>query len=178
MDARTAWAAAHRLNRIAEADPGYDFNRTLTRSGRNPTAYGHVNPTRDEAVRIACSADPRAISHLSRFQAPAFVSRLRAQFQHDNPRMYEIVGNRKVDAGHANRRFALRNLSTSLLYARTSMKGYMWDFDTFGYRLLDAKAQRMAAEHKSRAAETEMLAMAARCVTATERGVAAMRVAA
>lgn len=174
MNAKTTFRHARHLWRLADADPGYSFDNRVTRSGRNPLAHGHVNPTRDRAVAEAYKLDPRCAALLLRRMEAPMDSTLRARFHADNPRMKEVVGGKWVDAGHPHRRHALAQLRAGLLTFRSAMKGRLYPFAT-GYGLLDAKAKRIAATSASHEAQAKMLAVAEECVSATNSAVAAWR---
>lgn len=167
-NAKAIFLNARRLYRMADADTGYSFDNRITRSGRNPLAHGHVNPTRDRAVAEAHNLDPLCVRFLSRRMDIPMVSALRAKFTADNPRMVDVVNGKWVDAGFPHRRHALAQLRNGLLYGRGAMKGHLYPYPT-GYGLLDAKARRIAATITSRAAQTEMLGMAQRCVNRVDQ---------
>lgn len=173
MDAKTTFREARHLYRLADASEGYSFDNRITRSGRNPMAYGHVNPIRDHAVALASNANPRAISFLSRREEAPLESCLRARFHASNPRMREVVGGKWVDAGYPNRRHALAQLGFACLSYRGANRRHLYGFNTNGYRLLDAQAKRIAATRASREAEARMLDMAQRCVNRMDEARAA-----
>lgn len=162
MDAKTTFREARHLYRLADADPGYSFDNRMTRSGRNPLAHGHVNPTRDRAVAEAHNLHPLCVTFLGRRKDSRMASLLRASLEHE-----------LAIADARQRRAAIYRMGMTLHTSyRGAMKGRLFAFTT-GYSLLDAKAKRIAATTASHAAQATMLAEAQKCVTATKAAVAA-----
>jgi len=124
MNARSQWLAARRLYRISAADPGFSYDNTMTRSGRNPFARGHVNPTRNEAIALASRLNPECIRFLGPRDERPMTSELRQQWQH-NSALYtwgdDAEGLRIANA--RRRAYALRELRTALLFRRSAHRG-------------------------------------------------------
>lgn len=156
VQARAAYRAARGLFRLAEAAPQRPAT-VLTSSGYRRDERSPNNEYRDEAVRLAHGADPRAVSHLARHVDDSMQSSPREWFG-----LCESVLERR----------------DTLLRYRFTARRLVWRFDTSGFRLLDAKAKRIASAKASREAEARMLAAAQACVDLTESAVAAMRAAA
>lgn len=157
------FAFARWLYRVSEGDPGYNFDNRLTRSGRNPIAMGHVNPTRDRATAVAAAIDQRAVSHLGRYKPSAMKSVPRAQFEWAMPVPRSGDDPMQTLADEIGRKRALRTLKSDLFNYRYGNKGLAWRFDSYGFKVLDLKAQRILAEKSSREAEARMLGMASAC---------------
>lgn len=92
-----------------------DSNFIPDRVGRS------VRPECEEAMAMASRLHPMAPQFVPHIPAAPFVSTLRRQYRHNNPRMHADNGFGSRSVGYPYRRQALQELRTALLFCQTAI---------------------------------------------------------